>query len=174
MSRRPFLVNVAALLHHPGSPLRERRAGAIPDLKVAGTSVPERGEVEVDVVLEAVQPGVLVSGTVTAPWAGECRRCLAPASGEAHVEVRELFGPQGDPELCYPLTGEQLDLEPMARDAVLLELPLVPLCRPNCQGLCPYCGADRNVEECGCQAVGRDPRWSALDALAPEEHDQRR
>lgn len=132
---------------------------------VAGTSVPAGAEVAVDAALEAAQPGVLVTGVVEAPWVAECRRCLAPARGRVRMQVRELFQPGGDPETTYPLVGDQLDLEPLARDAVVLELPLAPLCRADCRGLCPTCGADRNLEGCGCEEVQRDPRWAALDAL---------
>ncbi len=81
--------------------------------------------------------------------------------------MRERFTPEGGTdrdEDAYPMTGNDLDLEPMARDAVLLELPLAPLCAPDCRGLCPQCGANRNLGDCEC-APARDPRWSALDAL---------
>jgi uncharacterized protein len=53
---------------------------------------------------------------------------------------------------------------------VLLDAPTTPLCRPDCAGLCPQCGADRNEQACACQPPPADPRWSALDALkAPAE-----
>ena len=70
----------------------------------------------------------------------------------------------GRDEEAYPLRGDELDLEPLARDAVILELPLAPLCSEGCLGLCPTCGANRNTEPCAC-APPSDPRWSALDAL---------
>jgi uncharacterized protein len=101
---------------------------------------------------------------VIAPWAGECRRCLAPASGVLELPVRELYTEDGDGDETYPLADDEVDLEPLVRDAVLLELPRAPLCRPNCLGLCPTCGANRNEEACGCEAP-RDPRWGALDVL---------
>jgi len=139
--------------------------------------------VDVEVVLSMLDGGIEVSGHVTAPWSGECRRCLRPVSGELSVGVRELYRPgtpsgrsgeavagtagnrsAGD-EDTYVLTGEALDLRPMARDALLLELPLAPLCRPDCAGLCPTCGADRNEEACTCAPDAGDPRWAGLDAL---------
>ncbi|MGH9130243.1 MAG: YceD family protein [Acidimicrobiales bacterium] len=150
MSRRPFLVNVAPILRQSAGRQTESRRGPIPDLRVCGSTVPVGCDVEVEAVLEPAHPGVLVSGVVSADWSGECRRCLAPAAGRLRVEVRELFEPGGDPETTYPLIGEQVDLESMARDAILCELPLAPLCRPGCRGLCPECGADRNVDECQC------------------------
>ncbi len=81
--------------------------------------------------------------------------------------MRERFV---DPELlagddeAYPIIEDRLNLEPMVHDAVVLELPTAPLCREDCRGLCPRCGADRNQEGCDC-AAPRDPRWASLDAL---------
>ena len=115
-------------------------------------------------MLESVLGGVSVTGTVSAPWTGACRRCLAAASGVLDCPVRELYTEDGDGDETYPLDDDDVDLEPLVRDAVLLELPLAPLCRPDCRGLCPICGADRNVEPCDCEAPP-DPRWAALDVL---------
>ena len=87
---------------------------------------------------------------MTAPWRGECRRCGGPVDGRPWSPgVQERYAPAGGTdrdEEAYPLTGDELDLEPLARDAVLLELPLAPLCTEDCRGLCPTCGANRNTE----------------------------
>jgi len=139
---------------------------------VTGSAVPAGADVSLDVMVELVDGGVLVSGTVEAPWSGECRRCLTSVEGRLEIRVRELYEPRGDhgstgeeDEDTYPLVGDQLDLTPLARDAVLLELPQAPLCRDDCAGLCPTCGADRNAGPCGCPSGPADPRWSDLDAL---------
>ena len=132
---------------------------------MSGSRVPPGAEVVVDVVLEAVHGGVMVSGAVTAPWEAECRRCLGPAQGGLEARVRELFEPDADLEETYRLGGEQLDLEPLARDAVLLELPLAALCSEGCLGLCPTCGANLNGGGCACPPASADPRWAALDLL---------
>jgi uncharacterized protein len=132
---------------------------------VTGSSVPSDAEAEVDLMLEGVPGGVVARGQVTAPWESDCRRCLATVSGELRAGVVEVFERSPDPEQTYALVGDQLDLEPLARDAVLLELPLAPLCREDCLGLCPTCGADLNEVVCGCQAEVGDPRWAALDVL---------
>jgi len=161
---RPFVVHVAALRRAVGTRWREQRQGPIDGLDCSGSAVPPASTLAADVVIEAVLGGVSVVGTVTAPWAGECRRCLAPASGVLRVPVRELYTEGGDGEDTYPLDDDAVDLEPLVHDAVLLELPPAPLCRPECRGLCPECGADRNEEACGCEPP-RDPRWGALDAL---------
>ena len=168
MRRSPFLVNVATLLKSPGTVQRERRAGPLDGLGVTSSRVTRGAEVAVDVALEAVHGGVMAHGIVQAPWEGECRRCAGRATGGLEAEVRELFEEDSDPETTYPLRGDQLDLEPLARDAVLLELPAAPLCREDCRGLCPDCGADRNERACGCEAAP-DPRWAALDVLHTDD-----
>ena len=165
MSARPFLVNVAAIRRSPGTRRPERRAGPIPGLQVTGSQVVPGADVAIDAVLEVVSGGIVVVGTVTAPWLGECRRCLRPVRDDLAVEVREIYEPRKGIKETYPLVGDQLDLMPLARDAVLLHLPTVPLCRDDCAGLCPQCGADRNEGACGCLQPSPDPRWSVLDVL---------
>ena len=148
VSRR-FLVGVANLART--GPRREHRSGRIAGLAVSASAVPAGAEVEVDVLLEPVHGGVMVSGTVESRWEGECRRCLGTAAGWIRTEVRELYEERSDGQETYPLSGDQLDLEPLARDAVVLELPQAPLCREGCQGLCPECGADLNEGPCTCR-----------------------
>ncbi len=165
MRSSPFIVNVAALGLKPGTHRQVRRRGPISGLEVTGSSVPGDASVDVDVELEAVPGAVIARGAVVAQWVGECRRCLTEVSGDLRSEVVDVFEVDHDPEHTYPLSADQLDLEPMARDAVLLELPQAPLCHVGCQGLCPVCGAERNEGACGCEVEVADPRWAALDAL---------
>lgn len=164
----PFVVHVAQLRRATGTRWNEQRQGRMEGLDCSGSCVPDEAMPGADVVLEAVLGGVSVSGTVTAPWVGACRRCLVPATGTLRLAVRELYTDEGDGEETYPLVGDEVDLEPLVRDAVLLELPQAPLCRPDCQGLCPSCGVNRNEESCRCEAP-RDPRWGALDVLRMPE-----
>ncbi|HUC36871.1 MAG TPA: DUF177 domain-containing protein [Acidimicrobiales bacterium] len=165
MGERPFVVHVAKLRRVPGTRWHEVRLGMIEDLACPATAVPEGAQVEVDVTLESVAGGVSVAGTIRSRWAGECRRCLAKASGGLEVRVLEHYTEGGDGSDTYPLVGDDVDLEPMAHDAVLLELPQAPLCSADCLGLCPICGVDRNQESCGCDPRAPDPRWAALGAL---------
>jgi uncharacterized protein len=164
----PFVVSVTSLLRSPGAIQRERRSAPIAGLGVTSSRVPAGSNVDVDVALESVHGGVMARGTVRAAWEGDCRRCLQPAAGTLSAEVAELFQRDSDPETTYPLRGDQLDLEPLARDAVLLELPPVPLCDEGCRGLCSMCGADRNVDPCSCEPL-KDDRWAALDALRTDQ-----
>lgn len=161
----PFLVNIVKLARSPGTSRRERRQGRIQGLATSASLVPEGSEVVVDVLLEAVQGGILATGMVEASWEGECRRCLAPATGTLATRVQELYEPGGDPEVTYPLARDHIDLVPLVRDAVLLELPMAPLCRQGCMGLCPTCGGNLNELDCGCSTHNADPRWSVLDQL---------
>jgi uncharacterized protein len=164
---RPFIVQVAAVRKVAGTTRHETRCGEIDGLAAVGVSVPTGAPVCLDVELASYPEGITVSGTVRAPWQGECRRCGGPVTGEVAARVRERYAPAGGTavdEDAYLLAGDELDLEPLARDAVLLDLPLAPLCSEECLGLCPQCGANWNTGPCGCPPVS-DPRWSALDVL---------
>jgi uncharacterized protein len=163
-----FRVDVGALRRHPGERRDLSRRGEIADLFVTASRVPEGAEVAVEGVLESVSGGILVTATVTAPWEGECRRCLDRARGELQAEVVELVTDVPDPDTGYLVDGDVLDVRAMAHDACILELPPAPLCSEGCRGLCPVCGVNRNVEECSC-APPADPRWAALAALAGAE-----
>ena len=165
--RRPFTVQVAALRKVTGSTRHETRQGVIGGLAAVGVVVPEASVVDAELELASYPGGIMVTGTVRAPWRGECRRCGGPVAGEVVAVVRERFAPAGGSvadEDAYHFEGDELDLEPLARDAVLLELPLAPLCAEDCRGLCPQCGTNWNVAECACTPAA-DPRWSALDTL---------
>lgn len=172
--RRPFVLPVADLHHRPGA--RRQEVLAAPLLGVAlgrmGVEVPSDSEVGLDVVLEAVTDGILATGSVWAPFRAECRRCLAAVYETARAEFRELFEPRATEGETWPLRHEEIDLEPLVREALLLELPLAPLCREDCRGLCPTCGADLNEGACLCAPEDRDPRWAALDAWRAGQKDE--
>jgi len=164
---RPLRVNVLELLRQPGT-LRAVTAtiGGEPLDIVHDALV---GEVEIDVELEATTDGVNVRGKVVAPWSGRCRRCLTGVSGHAVVDVAERYQPELTDDDAYEIENNQLDLAPMARQLVLLELDDERLCRPDCVGLCPMCGTDRNEGSCSCDTTVRDERWAALDGLVLDD-----
>ncbi len=128
------------------------------------------GETPIEAHLRAdsVVEGILVSGSVEAGARLQCARCLRAFSSGLSVKVCELFadGP-GRPaeDDAYAADGEVIDLEPMLRDALTLALPLRPLCREACAGLCGGCGQDLNDAPCGCAHEELDPRWAGLSAL---------
>ena len=171
----PFTVSVARLRRSGQSEHVVRRgevvlAGPLEESGIdAGRSVvPAGAEVECDVTLTPFEGGIEVVGTVTAPWDGICRRCAEPVSGELHIRVHERYADRkvaaGAEEEIYPIDDDVIDLAPLVRDSVVLELPAAPLCREDCAGLCPQCGANLNEGACGCVAP-RDPRWANLDVL---------
>jgi uncharacterized protein len=162
VSTTTWLVPITALRRTLGSQREEHRHGPLGGLRVADSVVPAATDVAVDVVMTAVDGGLEVAGTVRGDWAGECRGVLT-------TDVRELYRPRAvgepDDEETYPLGGDHLDLAPLARDALLLALPLAPLCRDDCAGLCPICGTDLTDSTCSCVTPVGDPRWAALDIL---------
>jgi len=166
VSGSPFVVHVAKLRRAQGTRWHEVRRGSIEDLSCSGSAVADDSEVEADVTLESVAGGISVVGVLSGAWVGECRRCLNPAEGELKVRVLEHFTEEGDGSDTYPLVDDVVDLEPMAHDALLLELPMAPLCGPGCRGLCPTCGVNLNEESCSCGSQAADPRWAALSALS--------
>lgn len=127
--------------------------------------------VELDLRLEAVSEGVLVTGSVQADTVGECTRCLEPVTGEIDVYLTELFAyPDSvteattDEDEIHRIVDDQIDLEPVLADSVGLELPLHPVCREDCEGLCPECGVRLAIAESGHSHDILDPRWAGLAA----------
>ncbi|GAA4030948.1 DUF177 domain-containing protein [Arthrobacter methylotrophus] len=145
------------------------------DLGVALIGVQEGSDIELDLRLEAVHEGILVSGTVFAEVKGECGRCLDPLAYDLEVNVQELFFYEGielsdeeDDEEQRRVEHDLIDLEPVLRDAVVTMLPFQPVCREDCQGLCSECGV-RLEDEPGHHHEDLDPRWAALAELAKSD-----
>ena len=169
-ARSPFRINVANILRHQ-DPRREIVEGDIDDLFVTGSEVPPGSRIELEVDLVPVGPTIEVVGIVKAPWQGPCARCLRMATGMLVGEVREVFEHPHEEGETYPLQHDEIDLEPLARETVVLELPQAPLCREGCLGLCTACGADRNESTCSCEPP-LDPRWSVLDELRTTDREE--
>ena len=159
-------LSVADLLRRPGSRREEEReVGFGDDLAVTASRVPAGSPMRLELRLESVNEGIVLTGRAVAPWRGECRRCLRPVEGTLVAPLQEVFEARPVEGETQRLDGSRIDLEPVVREAVLLELPLAPLCRDDCPGLCPRCGADLAEGPCGCPGAEVDPRWAALDAL---------
>jgi len=181
-----------SLGRQPGSARSQKLTVPAPaDLRLELIGVPEGAAAELDLKFEAVAEGVLVTGSVTAPLAGECARCLAPVASSVTASFTELYlyppaRPQGaagqardgrhsqdrydeheeqDDEERH-LDGDLLDLEPAFRDAVVLALPMAPLCRDDCPGLCVECGVPLADAGAGHRHEDPpDPRWDGLKQL---------
>ena len=158
--RDPLRIDLVEIRRKLATRRSFQREATMEGLVVGSTFVPEDEPVSVELDLESVSNGVMVHGMIRAPWEGECRRCLETVRGGVEVEVRELFSDNGDPDEIYPIDGDEIDLRPMVRDAIVLNLPLAPLCRPDCLGPDP----DRYpalVEGDG----PADRRWAGLSEL---------
>ncbi|RDI69414.1 uncharacterized protein DFR76_101955 [Nocardia pseudobrasiliensis] len=137
--------------------------------------IPAGAELEMDLTLQAVSEGVLVTGTVVGPLEGECSRCLEPFSEEIELQLTELFAyPDSATEQTteedeiHRLVDDMIDLESVIIDAVGLELPLQPLCEPDCAGLCPECGVRMAIAGSDHKHEILDPRWAGLANFAAD------
>ena len=177
---RPLLVPVTTILRRPGVRHPLQRQVVLGELRVGDTYVPAETPIQLDLVLEAINDGITVSGSVRARYQAECRRCLQPMSDELEAEVLEIFERRPVEGETYPLEGEVIDLEQLARDTVLLALPLAPLCGDDCAGPAPDLFPARvehqlephdvEVGTQGASASGSedlpvDPRWAPLRQL---------
>jgi len=165
-------IDVRDLLANPGAARTIRVDERVPGLHTELAEVPEDAPLEGDLTLESVIEGIFVRGNVAGRFTMRCARCLKAFDREFAVAMEEMFAREPGPDADYALASDlTLDPEPMLRDAVVLEMPFSPLCRPDCQGLCPICGGDRNLGECpGHEAP--DPRWAALEGLFDQTHDR--
>ncbi len=163
---KPFVVNIADLVDKPGARRRDRVEGRLAEpVTVVDSTLRNEVPVVVDTLLEWVSDGLLATGTVEGAWEGPCRRCLTPVQGRLRTDVQELFESNPRDGESYRLGHDRVDLEPLARESLVLDLPLAPLCREDCRGLCPTCGADLNQGDCDCPPAEPDARWAALDVL---------
>jgi uncharacterized protein len=175
--RSPLVLDTKDLPRRPGAMKPAQFEVPAPDhLGLDMIGVPAGAPLALDLRLEWVAEGVLVSGTVTAPVAGECGRCLRPISDTARVTVQELYASPGsateettDPDEISRLDNDLVDLEPAVRDALVLELPTNPLCQPDCPGLCPECGVHLDDVPADHHHDQVDPRWAALGQLVDEQ-----
>ncbi|HEX2058329.1 MAG TPA: DUF177 domain-containing protein [Actinomycetota bacterium] len=163
-----FTYSVVDILGRPGE-YRDFRI--VEPLEGAGTALARLSPspVEAQLRAESVVEGILVTGRAGAGVTFECSRCLREFPSEIAVELCELFtgpGHEAAPEEdSYGVKGTDVDLEPMLRDALVLALPLNPVCSLDCKGYCAGCGQNLNEGECTCPPDDVDPRWAVLEDL---------
>jgi uncharacterized protein len=162
-------LDVRDLLEAPGASRRVVLEETFEDMATELARVPAEDPVRIEVLMESVVEGIVVSGPLTGRIAFRCARCLRDFSQDFRYEVEELFasGAAADRDE-YAIAEGHIDLEPMVRDAVVLSMPFSPLCREDCLGLCERCGGDRNLGECRC-GPEVDPRWAPLGELRLED-----
>ena len=120
---------------------------------------------EIDLRLESVHEGILATGEAFGRASGECGRCLDPIESDVEVDFQELFAYSGTSEDDFVVENEQIDLDQVIRDAVVLSLPLQPVCQQDCEGLCITCGAKLSDDPQHAHEAAIDPRWIGLQQL---------
>jgi uncharacterized protein len=150
--------------------------GEIPvgDLKLEASEVRVLGKVAVELTAEKHAQEVRVRGKLTAEFEVPCARCLEPVkvpldakfdqfyqSHETRRLVGEIELQEKDTEIAFYF-GDFIEVSDIIREQILLGLPMKPVCREDCKGLCPRCGKNRNMEVCNCQALFLDPRFAQL------------
>ena len=158
-------MNVTDLLRRPGNTRDVHLEVPLDGLENLSSRVEEDTPVRLDLRLESLSQGIVAQGRVRGRWSAACSRCLEPIESEFDLRLRELFEADPVEDETYPIRGEEIDLEQPLRDLVVPELPIVPLCDPDCLGLCPSCGVNRNADPCQCDTELADPRWEALRDL---------
>ncbi|HEX7133320.1 MAG TPA: YceD family protein [Iamia sp.] len=177
MTRVRTLEHIADVRRRPGVQrpvVRTFPADVLGPLGTSSVTVPPDGEIALDATVEASGLDIVLTGTVTAPWEGECRRCLRDVVGSIDVDLQEIFSPHPVEGETWPVANDSIDLGPVIHDAVLLSLPLVPLCADDCAGPDPERfparvegdpALDEDDEDEAPATPPGDPRWAALDDL---------
>ena len=169
-SANPWRVDLRELGRRAGSMQElDRTAPAPPGWRVELIGVPEAAAVGLRLRLESVMEGVLVTGDLDVPVEGSCARCLEPIEDTLHLSVQELYAYSGstteatsEEDEVRRIEGDYLDLEPLVRDTVVLNLPLAPVCTEDCAGLCVDCGQRLDDLPADHAHEVIDPRWAGL------------
>lgn len=162
-------IDVRDLVGRPGASREQPISGTLEGLGSELARVPDDAPIEGELLLESIVEGILVSGRLEGTMTLSCARCLTEFREPFRVEVHELFAERPDEEADEYLLDPDAGIDPdqMLRDAIGVELPFSPLCRPDCRGLCEVCGGNRNLGECpGHERI--DPRFAALADLLPD------
>lgn len=175
--RSPLVFDVSRLGRRPGAMHTVQQTVTSPSrIGLDLIAIEQGAPLDLDLRLESVSEGVLVSGTVHGPTRGECSRCLGPVTGEIEIALTELFAyPDSltettteDDEVGH-VVDHTVDIEQPIVDAVVLALPFAPMCTEDCPGLCPQCGVALATAEPGHHHDQIDPRWAKLAKLLPED-----
>lgn len=166
----PFVLPVRDIVRHPGEMREHEFTITLSEAWGEGIVSFESGsKLDLDVRLESVHEGILVSGNAEGQYVGVCGRCLIDITRPVEVEFQELFAYPGEEETDFEVQDNHVDLETLVRDAAVLSLPFQPVCQPDCPGLDPQTGErlDENTETE--QVAPIDPRWSALQNITDQD-----
>ena len=160
---KQFVFQVHDIMHRPGV-MREHEADITlaESMGESAMTIPAGSVVELNVRLESVHEGILATGDVYTTAKGECSRCLDELNTPVEVDFQELFAYSGTEEDDFRVLDDQIDLEPVIRDAIVLSLPFQPVCSQDCLGLCAECGVKlaENPNHAHDQQV--NSRWEEL------------
>ena len=164
-----LVIDITELASHPGRSRPVKGAETIQGLKGVLGWVEDDDPVEVDLLAESLVDGIGVSGEVTGRLKLTCSRCLVGFEEPFRKSVDETFyfAPVSEDE-GYKVEGTVIDLEQMLRDLIVLSIPMSPVHDEGCKGLCPVCGTDKNVSDCGHDSQPVDIRWAPLKGLFTE------
>jgi uncharacterized protein len=166
----PFVLPVRDIVRKPGEMREHEFSVTLKDAWGEGIVSYEAGSaLDLDVRLESVHEGILVSGIVDAEYSGVCGRCLIDIVRPVEVEFQELFAYPGEEETDFEVQDDHVDLETLVRDAAVLALPFQPVCQPDCPGLDPETGERLTASTDKEQAAPIDPRWSALQNITDQD-----
>lgn len=166
----PFAFPVRDIAHRAGEMREHDVEVSAPEQWGEGlVAVPKGEPVDLQVRLESVHEGILVTAEVTSRYVGVCGRCLTDIARPVEVEFQELFGYPGGEANDFEVQDDHVDLETPVRDSIVLSLPFQPVCQPDCPGLDPSTG--EKLTEPAVQETPIDPRWAALQALTPDHDD---
>src|SRR6201998_1202115 len=172
----PMTLDIARLGRRPGAMVTLRDTVPSPSrIGLEMIAIDQGAPLELDLQVQSVSEGVLVTGTVAGPTVGECARCLTAVNGRVQVGLTDLFPSPGstteattEEDEVGHIVDDTIDLEQSIIDAVGLDLPFSPVCRPDCPGLCPQCGVPLAAQP-GHHHDRIDPRWAKLAEMLPPE-----
>ncbi|GAA2559377.1 YceD family protein [Mycolicibacterium diernhoferi] len=178
--KNPLAIDISRLGRRPGSMIEVHETVPSPSrIGLDLIRIEAGAPLELDLRIESVSEGALVTGTVSGPTTGECVRCLEPLTGDVSIDITELFAYPGsvteattEEDEVGHVVDDRVDIEQSVVDAVGLVLPFSPLCRPDCAGLCPDCGVALADVEPDHSHDKIDPRWAKLAALREQAGDE--
>ncbi len=172
-----MLINVAQLLRASIGSVKDCEIKQVIDITGDGVDSLVQGNVR----LMRTNRSILVKGALETDVELTCSRCLSPFRRSLKMNIEDEYYPTTDVDTgvaiavpdepgCFTIDGNHiLDLTEAVRQYALLAIPMKPLCKENCAGLCPFCGQNFNRGPCGCPPRVADPRWSELSKLKKEK-----
>ncbi|MEE9414857.1 MAG: DUF177 domain-containing protein [Acidimicrobiales bacterium] len=159
-----MLIGISDIRGKVGSQREIQRTVDLGSIELESARVRSHPKAELNLSLEVIVSGMSLAGTARVTWTGECRRCLEDVAGELLSELDEFFELNPTAGETYSLGADVVDIEPAVRDAVVLCLPMTPLCTNDCVGPDPQrFPTTTEAEEPQTKEPPRDPRWAALD-----------